>query len=146
MAIRKVESPRTLPDLSGPEALLREYIVLKRDEAALKKRIDDVRSKVVPLIEDAGEVDDKGHQSLALNEEWEGYLGVRRQRTVRTGKDMDAAERILKEKGLWERCAPPVPTLSDDEIYGALYEELLTEEDIDAIYPQKVTYAVVLYK
>lgn len=143
--IRRVADTREIKSVNDPKVILQEFIVLKNDEKALKSRLEESRKKVLPLLE-SSEPDSNGHRAVELDEEWEGVVGVRYQRSVSVGLDMDAAERILKEKGLWEKCAPPVPQLDNDAVYAALYNEEITEADVDQIYPQKERFSVVLLK
>ena len=53
---------------------------------------------------------------------------------------------LLKEKGLEDRCVKMVPQIDQDAIYAALYEGLLSEDDIYAMFPPRVTYALVAVK
>ena len=57
---------------------------------------------------------------------------------------MDVAEKILAEKGLTERCVKLVPTLDEAEIMASFYRDELTEADIDAMFPSKVSYAFIV--
>lgn len=145
MPIRRVEDSRQIKSPNDPDVILQEFIALKNDEKALKARLEESRKKVLPLLQEA-DADSDGHRVVELSEEWEGVRGVRYQRSVSTALDPEAAERILKAKGLWEKCAPPTPKVDDDAVYAALYNDELTEADIDAIYPAKERFAVVLVK
>lgn len=145
MPIRRVEDSRQIKSPNDPDVILQEFVALKNDERALKARLEESRKKVLPLLQEA-DADSDGHRVVELSEEWEGVRGVRYQRSVSTSLDPEAAERILKAKGLWEKCAPPTPKVDDDAVYAALYNDELTEADIDAIYPAKERFAVVLIK
>jgi hypothetical protein len=57
---------------------------------------------------------------------------------------MDIAEKIIQEKGLTERCIKMVPTLDEAEIMASFYRGELTEDDIDAMFPSKVSYAFIV--
>jgi len=57
---------------------------------------------------------------------------------------MDVAEKILGEKNLKEQCIKMVPMLDEAEIMASFYRGDLTEEDIDAMFPSKVSYAFVV--
>ena len=145
MPIRRAEDSRKIKSPNDPAVVIQEFIALKNDEKALKKRLEESRKKVLPLLESA-DVDSDGHREVELEEQWEGIRGVRYQRSVSTGLDEDVAEEILKAKGLWEKCAPPTPKIDNDAVYAALYNEELTEAEVDRIYPQKERFSVVLIK
>lgn len=73
-------------------------------------------------------------------------VSLKRERRVSQSLDMDAAIVILTQKGLAERCIKPVPTIAEDEVMAALYEGKLTEEDVDTMFPKKVTWAFITSK
>jgi len=54
---------------------------------------------------------------------------------------MDAAVAILATKGLADRCIKTLPTVDEDEVMACLYDGLLTEGDVDKMFPKTVTYA-----
>jgi hypothetical protein len=59
---------------------------------------------------------------------------------------MDKAETILTSKGIKDRCIKLVPTINEDEIMAAYYEGLITEQEVDEMFPAKITYALLLKK
>lgn len=116
----------------------------------LKKQIDDlsalqsqIKKKLIEFVEIHGEADDKGHIWFDLPEEFEGYKGMQKQRRVSQKLDIDAAQEILNELGLSERCIKMVPSLDEDEVMACLYEGLLTEDQIDEMFPKTITWAFV---
>lgn len=119
----------------------------------LKKQIDDlsdlqseIKKKLIAFVETNGETDDKGHVWFDLPEEFEGYKGMQRQRRVSQKLDMDAAQEILDKLGLSDRCVKMVPSLDEDEVMACLYEGLLTEDEIDQMFPKTITWAFVPVK
>lgn len=140
---RTAEAARELPDVEGYEALAQRHIHLANEIKALKKQQEEIRPQLLDLLVAEGEEDTEGHITALLGEEFEGFVGLMRQRRVSTPIDMEAAERILTNLGLWDRCNPPVPTLDEQEIKACYYEGVLTEALIDEMYPTKVTYALV---
>ena len=144
MAIRRVESARKLPADSF-EGQAKEYIHVKREVDQRSKRLAELRDSLLAVLVERGEEDSEGHLVVPLADEFEGYVGLARQRRVATPKvDTEVAERILTEAGLWDRCAPPTPVINTDEIYACLYEGLLTEEQVFEMFPEKITYALVM--
>lgn len=130
-----------------------EMIELVRQNATLKDRIDstvaiqnDIKERLRDGLKELGEVDDRGHVVVEINDDLTGIKKVVNQRKVSKSLDMSVAEEVLKEKGLHERCVMMVPVLDEEAIMAAYYEGLVTEEDIDKMFPAKVSWALVMSK
>lgn len=130
-----------------------DMLDLVRQNATLKDRIDstvaiqnEVKEKLRDGLKELGEVDDRGHVVVEVNDNLTGIKKVINQRKVSKSLDMDIAEEILKEKNLHDRCVMMVPVLDEEAIMAAYYEGLVTEEDIDKMFPAKVTWALVMSK
>lgn len=145
---RAAEPTREVPNVEDDfEVQAREYIYLKKEMAELAAREKKIKAALMARLEAEGEEDAEGHLILDLDQGFEGVVGLVRQRRVSASQvDALVAEELLKERGLWERCAPPVPVIQEDEVYAALYEGLLSEEDVFQMYPEKITYALVMKK
>lgn len=133
---------------------MKELIEAVRENVILKDRIDSltslqngVKTSIKSGIEALGEADDRGHVVVEIDDEdTSGIKKVMNQRRVSKTLDIEAAEEILKERGIHERCITMVPVLNEDEIMAAYYDGDITEEDIDKMFPSKVTWALVLSK
>jgi len=132
---------------------LEDMIDLVRQNVTLKDRIDstvaiqnDIKEKLRDGLKQLGEIDDRGHVVVEVNDDLTGIKKVINQRKVSKSLDMSVAEEILKEKGLHERCVTMIPVLDEEAIMAAYYEGLVTEEDIDNMFPAKVTWALVMSK
>ena len=128
-----------------------ELIDYVRQNAVLKDRLDelttiqsDVKKNLKQGIEELGEADDRGHVVVEINDDISGVSRVMNQKRVSKTLDMDVAETILKERNLYERCVTMVPVLNEDEIMAAFYDGEITEEDIDTMFPPKITWALVI--
>ena len=126
------------------------FMVKVSEFLGLKRRIDDMskqqsilKSELSELVDTIGEPDEKGHLWLRLPHEVDGYTALQRQRKVSQTLDEDAATNILKTKGIYDRCFVMRPVLKEDEVMACLYEGLLTEEEIDEMFPKKVSYAFI---
>lgn len=127
-------------------SLVREYSGTRSQGELIRARETELKKRLSTIVEEHGEEDEKGHLWLELPEATGGYQSLKRERRVHTGLDEDKAERILAAAGLTERCYRMEPVLDQDEIMAALYEGLLTEAQIDEMYPQKISYAFVPVK
>jgi putative component of toxin-antitoxin plasmid stabilization module len=129
---------------------LNEFKDFVRQNFTLKDRIDEltaIQSEVKKSIREGvlelGEENERGHIVVEINDDVTGIRSVMNQRKVSKVLDIEIAEELLKEKGLHERCIQMIPVLNEDEIMSAYYDELLTEADIDKMFPSKVSWALV---
>ena len=139
--------PKIIPPARTPEtglvAKVRKFVTLKRQIDDLSKEQSVIKTELSDLVDETGEPDDKGHLWLPLPEEVDGYRSLQRQKRISQRLDAEAAENLLKAKGLDTRCYTQMPVLQEDEVMACLYEGLLTEEEIDLMYPKSITWAFV---
>jgi hypothetical protein len=136
------EDPKQ-PDLVGK---VREFLLLKGRIDDLVSAKTEIQKDLVELVDTEGEPDEKGHLWYKLPETVEGVSSLQRQRKVSQGLDELTADKILREKGLYDRCFKQVPVLDEAEVMACLYDGLLTEEEIDEMFPKKVSYAFLTPK
>ena len=122
---------------------VRQYLALKDEATLLTKRTNQIKEELLLEVE-AAEFDDRGHKKLVIEDEYKGEVTLTKQRRVSKSLDMQVAEDILTSKGIKDKCIKMVPTLDEASIMSAFYEGLLTEADIDAMFPAKVTYAFLV--
>jgi hypothetical protein len=123
---------------------VQQFVSLKDEINLLTNRQKEIKTRLVDLLKEFGEVDSKGHIVLDVDDNVTGVSKITHQRKVSKNLDMDIAEKILAEKGLTERCVKLVPSLDEAEIMASFYRGDLTEEDIDAMFPAKVSYAFII--
>lgn len=128
-----------------------DIIELVRQHTSLKDRIDsstslhnEIKDKIREGIRILGEADDRGHIVVDIDDDLTGVKKVMQQRKVTKNLDMEVATDILKAKGLYDRCVVMIPALDEQEIMAAYYDGLITEEDIDTMFPAKVSWALVI--
>lgn len=138
---KTTRQPQTMGTL---DANVREYKYLKDQIETLTKRQKEIRDDLMSIVEAEGYIDDQGHCWYELDEPVDGVAALQRQRRVSRSLDEDAAEDILKGASLWDRCTEVKRIINQDAVYEALYDEQLTEDDIDAIFPAKTTWALFL--
>lgn len=125
---------------------VQQNVLLKEEADRIAARQKEVKDFINQGLEELGEEDSRGHIVAEINDSVSGISKVVKQKRVSKSLDMETAERILKEKDLESRCFTMVPVLNEEEIMAAFYEGLLTEEDIDSMFPAKVTWALVFNK
>lgn len=140
------KSSRIPSPMDSVEAQVREYNYLRTEIDDLSKRQKEIREDLMVLIENTGFADDDGHWWVELDSDIDGIVALQRQRRVKRSLDMETAEEILKERGLWEDCTEVVRVVDEDKVMQALFDESLSEDDVDRIYPMQVNWALVLKK
>lgn len=130
--------------MNSVEAQVREYKHLKDQIDALSKEQKRLRDDLMTLIENTGFEDDQGHWWLELDDEYDGVTSLQRQRRVSRSLDEESAKEILDSHGLWNLCTKTVEVVDEDAVMRALWDEKLTEEDVDNMYATKITWALTL--
>lgn len=126
--------------------LVRQNVVLKEESDLITTRQKEVKTRITEGVDLLGEEDGRGHIVVDIDDAVSGISKVVKQKRVSKSLDESVAEELLESKGLKDRCFTMVPILNEEEIMAAFYEGLLTEEDIDAMFPAKVTWALVFNK
>jgi hypothetical protein len=122
---------------------VRQFLSVKGRINDLSKEESTLKAELSALVDAEGEPDEKGNLWYPLPQEVNGVVSLQRQRKVSQRLDEEVAQKILQDKKLTERCYKMVPVLDESEVMACLYEELLTEEDIDAMFPKSVSYAFI---
>ena len=104
-----------------------------------------LRNDLMDLLSKYGS-DMDGHLVYQLPESIMGNSVLMRQHRVSKKLNEKRAEKILKSKNIYEICTKQVQVLDEDAILAALYEGKLEDEDIEAMFPSKETYALVVKK
>jgi uncharacterized membrane protein YheB (UPF0754 family) len=123
---------------------LRQYLSLKKEIELLTKRQDELKSRLKSTVEAAGETDDRGHVILKVEDEITGEVTLTQQRRVSKSLDMDVAETLLKERGIYDKCVKMIPVLQEDAIMSCVYTGELSEADVDTMFPSKISYAFLV--
>jgi hypothetical protein len=124
----------------------REYSFLKQQIDFLEKQQKEVRERLFSQLDELGEVDDKGNVIIELPEEVNGFGAVVKQRRVSRKIDELVADEIITEKGMEEQLYKTIRVVDEDALMAALYNDELTEAEIDLMYPQKIVWALVMNK
>jgi len=145
MAKKSPEEPRNT-DENDLVARTKKYAFLKSQLDYLEKEQKALREELFVFLDGEGEVDDKGNIMVQLPQEVDGFNSIIKQRRVTRKVDELKAEEIITAHGLEESLYKTVRVVDEDALMAALYEEVLTEEEVDEMYPPKVVWALVLKK
>jgi hypothetical protein len=122
---------------------VRQYLALKGELEVLTTRQLDIKKRLIEVVEEEP-ANDNGHRLLSVEDDIVGGVTLTRQKKVSKNLDMDVAEEILTKKGIKDTCIKMMPVLDEAAIMAAFYDGYLTEEDIDTMFPAKVTYAFLV--
>ena len=126
-------------ELTDIQKELDQYLALKEQIKLLSERETTLKVRLKAAAEKLGEVDGKGHIVLHV-----GDKKLTNQRKVSNPLDAALAEKIITEKGLRDECMPVVRQLDQDALRAAYYKEQLTDEEIESMFPEKVSYAFLV--
>lgn len=128
-------------DTDDINSQIREYITLKKTVEQMEERTSELRKVLFAEIESEGYEDDKGNLLLDL-EGVEGFQRLEKQRRTSRKLNEARAEELMEELGLTDEVFELKPVLNEDALMAAFYEEKITEDQLEEIYPLQVTWAL----
>lgn len=144
---KAIDEPRDFLGDDSLEGQVKEYAYLKGVVDEAEKRQKTLKEKLFAYIEENGFEDGKGHWWYEFTEPIDGVNSVQKEKRVsRTKIDDLVADNIIEKKNLADRLYKTVRVVDQDALWAALYEGVLTEEEVDAIFPPKVVWALKLSK
>ena len=133
-------------DIESIKQDIKQFLGLKDQADMLSKRQAEIKKRLTETIDEFGAEDDRGHIVLNVPMDVDTETTIMKQRRVSKVLDAAAAEIILTKKGIYNTCIKMEPVLDEAAIMAAFYDNHLTEEDIDTMFPSKVTYAFIVGK
>lgn len=121
---------------------IREYVKLKASEDIIKKRTAELRDVIFAEIDQDGYEDDRGNHQLDLDEAVDGVYRLEKQRRTKRVLNEAKAEEIITELGLNEQLYDMKPVLNEDALMAAFYEDKITEDQLDEMFPLSITWAL----
>jgi hypothetical protein len=140
--VKQVE-PRTASE-DDLMSQAKEYNFAKKQIEYFEAKAKALREKLFEQFELLGEVDSDGNVFLNLPDEVDGVVSLKKERRVRREINEERAEEIIEEKGLEDQLYKTIQVIDEDALMAALYSDVLTEQEVDEMYPQKVTWALKL--
>lgn len=120
-----------------------ELVAAKAQQKFFKGRQDQITKRLKAFVEETGYQDDQGHIWVDLDEKIEGVVALQMQRRVSQPLNEEKATEILEKHGLLEKCTKTITVLDEDAIMAARYADELSDDDIDAMFPKTVSYALM---
>jgi hypothetical protein len=143
---RRVEKPINL-DPENPIEKVRQFLVLKFQETQVVTRKNHLRDEISAFVDATGETDEKGSKFWKLPAPIEvngqRFTEVKREKRTSVGLDEDAVETLVNEKGIRDRVYKEVTTtvLDQDELYVLNQEGVISDEELDALFTENISYA-----
>lgn len=131
---------RAVTDFLNFESMTKKFGA-QRDEIKLL-----LRDTVLPRD---GDEDEKGNYWIRFDddpiEDPDGgtVTAIQAQRRAPKTLNIERAEQFLRKKKLWDQCSETVTqvVISEDKILGLAFDKTITEEELEALYDIKVTFA-----
>ena len=145
MARVKAEEPRM-----GAEddlmAQAKHYAFVKEQLEYWEKQQKELKAKLFERIDSEGEEDSSGNVVIELPEDINGVVAVVKQRRVSRKINETRAEEIIAEHGMEDTLYKTIRVVDEDALMAALYNDDLTEEEVEEMYPANVVWALVMKK
>ena len=126
-------------ELQEVEKIAQQYVAVKAEADFITQRQNELKARLKDAVEKLGEVTAKGHKVLEF-----GDIKLTNQRKESNPLDVEVATEILNKHGLYEECVETIEQLDQNAILVAYQKELLTAEEIDLMFPKKVSYAFLV--
>lgn len=126
----------------------REMILVREQKTRIASRESELKGGLMDALETFGDPYGASgqHRTIEFPKPIRGIARFVRQAKVVNEVDETQAEAIARQRGIYDRLFKPVMTLDDSAVLVALREGLLTEEDVEVIFPKKTVYAFVAEK
>jgi hypothetical protein len=129
-------------DPNSLEAQIREYVKAKSVIDVMDARVKELREKIFVRLDEEGFEDDKGNVQLPLDNDIEGVLRLEKQRRVTRKLNEPKADEILTARGIKNDVYVMREVLEEDLLMAAFYEDKITEDELDEMFPANVTWAL----
>jgi hypothetical protein len=142
MAKRIDEEELRISDPDDLGAQIREYAKVKATIEMMETRSKELREKLFIKLDTEGYEDEKGNVQLDLAEAVEGIVRLEKQRRVTRKLNEPKAEEIIESKGLSDEVFELKRVVNEDALMAAFYEEKITEDELDQMFPATVVWAL----
>jgi len=136
------EEGRQFADPESFEAQVREFVRIKESIKIMDARAKELNKKFMEKIELEGQEDSSGNIQLSLGFSADGVTVLEKQRRASRVLDELKADEIIEQLGLGLEVYEFKRTINEDALMAAYYEDKITEEQLDEMFPTKVTWAL----
>jgi hypothetical protein len=128
------------------EAQVREYLKVKETIEQMESRQRELREKLFEKIDEEGFEDDKGNILLEFDAAIDGIVRLEKGRRVTRKIDELKAEEIIEATGIGDDVYKTVRIIDEDALMAMLYQDKITEEQLDEMFPAKIVWALLTKK
>jgi len=125
------------------KTLFSEWVGIKTQRETFEKRESELKKMLSAIVETDGYTDDKGSEYVDFKEPIDGYAGMKRERRVRQEMVEEKALEVLAKKKLTNTCTRTIVVVDEDAVQAAFYDGKLTQDDIDAMFVTRISYAFI---
>lgn len=136
------EEPREFSNPDDLASQVREYVRLKASIDMMESRSKELREKLMAELDQSGEEDDKGNVMLDLGFDADGVVRLEKQRRSSRKLNESKAEEIIEAAGIGDDVYEMKRVINEDALMSAFWEEKITEEQLDEMFPVTVTWAL----
>lgn len=128
------------------------FLYSRAQQEQRAKDRDRYRDILKSWVMEDGREDENGHRYLDFDEpltiEGKTYSGIQAQRRVSASIDLDAAEELAKNLGIYEEVFPIVQIreFNEDALYAANQRGIVSDVALDGLITENITFAVVPVK
>jgi hypothetical protein len=146
---RTLRRPSAEPDLNLPglRRMVDGWYAVKQQTSMLTAKLNEEKKALQSAVHKYGQTDpSNGNIFLDLEEP----VGDRRifrlksQAATVPGFNEEAAEEILRAKGIWDDMIEMVPVLDQSRVHAAFYDNKITEDELAIMFPKRTQYTFVL--
>ncbi len=129
---------------AGVVDLVEKYQQVKHLQKMWADQEKTLKERLLKVLIEEGEEDDKGHYWFDLPEEVDGTKAIQRQRRVSHVLHEVAAEEELRKLKLWDKCTRQITVLDEDALLALAFQKKIPDAVMQEIYEEKVVYALYL--
>lgn len=146
MANRIEEEGTRFANPNDVQSLAAEYIKLKESITFMETRQKEIREKLFSKIETEGLEETSGSITLYLDSPVGAVLGIQKTRRAKRTLNEDLAESIIEQAGIADEIYEMKRTINEGALMSAFYEDKITEEQLDEMFPTTVQWALNMVK
>ncbi len=105
-------------------------------------RQTELREKLFSVLDTDGLEDEKGNLQFELEQAVDGIVRIEKQRRSSRKIDEFRADEIIAELGLENDVYEMKRVINEDALMAAYYEDKITEQQLDEMFPVTVTWAL----
>jgi hypothetical protein len=108
----------------------------------METRSKELRDKIFEYLDAEGEEDTSGSFGIYLDQEVDGIVRLQKTRRTKRVLDESTADAIIEQAGIADDVYETKRVISEEALMAAFYEEKISEEQLDSMFPVTVSWAL----